>query len=142
MKRLRVRIFVGLALVAAAIQLVPVKRTNPVTRPDLEIQASVSDVLARSCFDCHSHHTSWPWYGRIAPVSWLLSHDVQEGRGKLNFSLWQQYSRETQQRLSADAVAEIDQGEMPLAMYLRLHPDARVSRPDRDRLAAWSLSLR
>lgn len=142
MNRLLVRIFVALMVVAVAIQFVPVKRTNPETNPNLEIQGSMIDVLARSCFDCHSHHASWPWYSRVAPVSWALSHHVEEGREKLNFSLWQQYSEETRRHLAAEAVVEIDQDEMPLPIHLLLHRNARISSPERDRLAAWSLSLR
>lgn len=142
MMRPLVRILVALALVIAAIQFVPVERTDPAVDSKLEVRGSVTDILVRSCFDCHSHRTSWPWYSRVAPVSWLLSHHVEEGRQRLDFSLWQQYSLEKQQRLSAEAVEEVDRNEMPLPMHLVLHPVARISGSDRERLAAWAQSLR
>ncbi len=74
-----------------------VDTSNPPVTADVPASAAVKGILRRACYDCHSNETQWPWYGRIAPVSWLLARDVREGRAELNFSTWNQYS--TQQRV-------------------------------------------
>ncbi|MBU1698651.1 MAG: heme-binding domain-containing protein [Candidatus Eisenbacteria bacterium] len=141
MKRSLVIILILLAAAAITIQLVPVNRTHPVANPDDALQGPATHILARSCFDCHSYNTTWPWYGRIAPVSWMLRRHIEEGRGKLNFSLWRQYAPEKQLYLSKEAVKEVEEGGMPLPIYLRLHPEAKISPADLDTLKAWSLSF-
>ena len=129
---------VGLAL---AIQLVPVDRSNPPVTADLDAPPAVAEVLRTSCYDCHSNETRWPWYSRVAPVSWLVAHDVEEARDRLNFSLWGSYEGKRQQRLAEKTWEEVEAGEMPPGMYLLAHADARLSDDDRAVLAAWSAAF-
>ena len=75
-----------------AIQFVPVVRENPPITAPLAAQAELAQVLERSCYDCHSNQTRWPWYASVAPVSWLVARDVDRGRHELNFSAWDGYS--------------------------------------------------
>ena len=128
-------IFVGLAIV---IQLVPVDRSNPPVTADLEAPPAVKEVLRASCYDCHSNETRWPWYSRVAPASWLVAHDVDEGRSHFNFSLWGTYETERRERLAAKIWQEIEAGEMPPKEYLLAHRDARLSDEDRAILEAWT----
>ncbi len=80
----------------------------------------VKEIAKKSCFDCHSNETFWPWYSNIAPVSWLVYSDVQEGRSIMNFSDWQ--------GMEADEIGEvIDNNIMPPAKYLLMHPNAKLS---------------
>ncbi|MCU0235233.1 MAG: heme-binding domain-containing protein [Thermoanaerobaculales bacterium] len=122
----------------SAIQLVPVERSNPPVAADIEVPEDVRSVLRASCYDCHSHETRWPWYSRVAPVSWLVARDVEEARGRLNFSLWGGYEAKRQQRLAEEIWEEVAKGEMPLPIYLLAHPDARLSPGDREVLRSWS----
>ncbi len=73
----------ALVVVLVATQLVPVDRSNPSVAADFDGPSEVATVLRASCYDCHSHETTWPWYSRVAPVSWLIAHDVEEARGHL-----------------------------------------------------------
>ena len=50
------------------------------------------NIFKRSCYDCHSNDTNWPWYSSIAPVSWSVSSHVEDGRQWLNFSIWNSYT--------------------------------------------------
>ena len=95
----------GLAVIGAAVALQFVNRpdrTNPPEDPSLTfasqqyVPATVSATLERACYDCHSNRTVWPWYSAIAPVSWLVADDVEEGRKHLNFSEWGTYTRKRQ----------------------------------------------
>jgi hypothetical protein len=139
----RILVVFGSALVglALAIQLVPEDRSNPPVMADLAAPPAVDAVLRASCYDCHSNETRWPWYSRVAPVSWLVARDVEEARDRLNFSLWGTYERKRQQRLAEEIWEEVEQGEMPPEIYLLAHADARLTEDDRAVLAAWSAAF-
>jgi hypothetical protein len=124
------------ALVVA--QLVPVERSNPAVQSDVDAPADVEAVLRRSCYDCHSNETRWPWYSRVAPVSWLVAHDVDEGRGHLNFSEWPVADFEARELELHDIEDELVRGEMPLKIYLVMHRDARLSEQERGALVQWA----
>lgn len=127
--------FGGLVLLA---QLVPVDRSNPPVEAEVEAPPEVLAVLRRSCYDCHSHEVRWPWYSYLAPVSWLVASDVAEAREHLDFSTWNRYSAEEREDLREDTFDQVAEGEMPLPLYLRLHPEARVSGAELALLRAWA----
>ena len=121
-----------------AIQLVPVSRTNPPVQSDFRGSAEVVSVLRRACYDCHSNETVWPWYSRVAPLSWVIVHDVNEGRAVLNFSTWNQLSPEKQAEAMNESWEAVAEGKMPTWYYVALHPEARLSANDQSVLRAWS----
>ncbi len=121
-----------------AFQFVPVDTTNPPVTAEIPAPADVKEILQRSCYDCHSHETRWPWYSRIAPFSWLVAHDVEEGREHLNFSEWDRLGSEDQEEAMEEVWEEVEEGEMPLWFYLPLHPEARLSKEDREILMRWA----
>lgn len=137
MKRV-VRIALAALVVALlAAQAIPVTRDNPAIEAKLETPPAIEAVLRRSCFDCHSHETRWPWYSRVAPMSWLVANHVHEGRAELNFSRWGALPAEKQQKKLAKTREEIREGEMPLFSYVLGHPEARLSAADRSLLLEW-----
>ena len=128
-----VRIGLGLVVLLLAIQLVPYGRDhrNPPLRSEPAWDSAITRDLARqACFDCHSNETQWPLYASLAPISWLVQHDVDEGRAVLNFSEWPSSSKEAR-----EAAQEVREGEMPPASYQLMHTRARLTAADRDRLA-------
>jgi Haem-binding domain len=129
---------VGLCVAFIAIQFVPVSRTNPPVQGDFRGSREVVAVLRRACYDCHSNETVWPWYSRVAPVSWVIAHDVNEGREALNFSTWNQLSAEKQAEAMKESWEEVAEGKMPTWYYVALHPEARLSANDQSVLRAWS----
>jgi hypothetical protein len=130
----------GLVLLVAlvAIQFVPVDTRNPPVTHDIPSSPVVKAVLRRACYDCHSNETGWPWYGRVAPVSWVVARDVRKGRAELNFSTWNQYSTQQQVKKLKEAWKEVAEGEMPPWLYLPAHRDARLSTGDRALLQQWA----
>lgn len=124
-----------------AMQLVPVDRSNPPVEVEIDAPAEVLEVLRQSCYDCHSHHTEWPWHARIAPVSWLVAHDAREGREHLNFSTWNRYDARDRTDAIEEIWEEVEEGEMPLWYYLPVHPDARLTTEDRTTLRRWAESV-
>ena len=125
-------------VVILGIQLIPVDREGAPPAQPLQAPAEVMGVLERSCYDCHSAETTWPWYGYVAPVSWYVAHDVAEAREHLDFSRWGLLSAPEQAKLQQEIVEEVDEGEMPLPQYLRLHAEARVTPSDREILRRWA----
>lgn len=133
-----------IALVAA--QFVPVNRDNPTFDPSKAIYAAgaapanVQSILQRSCKDCHSSETHWPWYSHVAPASWLLASDVHDGRKRMNFSEWATYT-EKRKEDKQDAICDmVSQNEMPPWQYTLIHRDAVLSQQDRDTLCQWAKS--
>lgn len=130
-------ILIAIAALAAA-QLVPVSRQNPPVQQEVPAPPQVREVLRRSCYDCHSNETRWPWYSRVAPVSWLVAYDVRHARGHANFSTWDKYDEKKRADILDDIWEEVRDHEMPLFYYLPLHPKARLSDADRELLHQWT----
>jgi mono/diheme cytochrome c family protein len=128
----------GLVLVAVAIQLIPVSRTNPPALADLNAPAEVKAILKASCYDCHSNETVWPWYSRVAPVSWLVASDATEGRSKFNFSDWNTYTSGRKAGILDHMVREVRRGDMPPWYYTIKHRDAKLTPDKRTTLETWA----
>jgi uncharacterized membrane protein YgcG len=144
------KIVAGLAFLGVigfiVIQFVPVNETNPpvVSEPKWD-SPQTKALVERACYDCHSNETKWTWYSKVAPVSWYVTHDVNEGRAALNFSEWgvnkgeggegregggseEGEGREGGGREGADEIPEvISKGKMPPGQYLLMHPEARLT---------------
>lgn len=120
----------GLLLLAQAI---PYGRAHAHKRPTRSVRfdsASTRVLVADACADCHSYETKWRWYSNIAPASWLVQHDVDDGRTSLNFSTW------NRPQPSVDEVAEaVLSGSMPPVQYKVAHPAARLTKAERRQLA-------
>ena len=120
------------------IQFIPVKRTNPASISEIDAPADVKAIFRNSCFDCHSNETVWPWYSYVAPASWLLVSDVNEGRENLNFSNWGNLDRSKQTKLREEIWEEIREERMPLWQYRILHPGSKLSQEQKNLIRNWS----
>jgi hypothetical protein len=116
-----------------AIQLVPVPaRANPPVQAHIQWDSLETEQLVKdTCYDCHSNETVWPWYSYIAPVSWLVAQDVEEGREKLNFS--EQSANDIE---SEELIEEVEEGGMPLPNYIVMHPNAKLTDKQKAHLIA------
>ena len=123
-------VFVGLQFVSTP----AMPKTSASAAPAaLAIDPQVGAIFDRSCHDCHSSRTKWPWYSHVAPVSWIVSKDVSKARGMLNFSEWADAPGD--RRLICDAVSS---REMPLPMYTLMHQGAKLSQQDVDLICKWA----
>ena len=132
----------GLALATAflLLQLKQPTRTNPPVESEINAPAEIAAILERSCYDCHSHETDWPWYAYVSPVSWWVVEHVEHARGDLNFSQWPLLDFEELEHNFREIDEQIAKGEMPLKSYLILHPGARLSDEEKDALRRWARS--
>ena len=139
-KRLKQSALVLVGLLAAA-QLIRPDRTNPPVDATRTIAAApgtpsgLSAVLDRSCRDCHTNRTVWPWYSRVAPVSWLMAYGVKKGRDIVNFSEWAAYPPEKQRSLLTASCADVKAGKMP-GVYTVVDSSTRLSPQDIETICA------
>jgi hypothetical protein len=138
MKITATRVLLALAALLVLAQLVPVNRSNPAVEGEVPAPPEVRAILERSCYDCHSRKTRWPWYSRVAPFSWLVAYDVAEAREHLDFTAWDHYDAKDRRKHLDEAWEEVEEGEMPLWFYLPLHPDARLGDEDLEILRRWA----
>jgi hypothetical protein len=131
-------VIVAGCFVAVLIQFIPVQKSNPPVIAEISAPEEVSRILKRSCYDCHSNETRWPWYSKIAPVSWLVVSDVSDGREHMNFSYWKNLSTDQQDVLKANIRKEIAADEMPLFIYKLGHPDAKLSENEKEIIQQWA----
>ena len=107
-----------------------------------QIDPETVAMVRRACQNCHSEEAEWPWYSHIAPVSWLLAHDVQQARSHMNLSHWQDYSTNDRLRLLSAMGSAVRNREMPVARYVLLHPEARLTDAERQKIYQWTRSER
>ena len=139
-KKLKVVVFV-LIVIFLLLQFTNPARTNPPVKRDciasLNPPADVAASLRAACYDCHSHETKWPLYSRIAPSSWLVVADVNEGRKNFNLSEWPEEPARAAKKL--DRINEVvDSREMPPKKYTALHPEARLTEEQRKAVMDWT----
>ena len=113
-------------------QLIPYGRDHanpPVVAEPAWVHPATRQLAQRACFDCHSNETRWPWYAQVAPISWWLQREVEQGRRALNLSEW------TATASAHRAGETVMDGEMPPRSYLADHPEAQLTEAERDELA-------
>lgn len=118
--------------------------TNPpiVAGQTLEDKTAVPEpvkaIFKKSCNDCHTNLTEYPWYSKIQPSAWFLKDHIDEGRRKLNFSTWGTYDSGKQRRKLAEVCEEIQAKEMPLPSYLWVHWDAKLTEAEIKTICDWT----
>jgi hypothetical protein len=130
-------VMVLLLLAFLGIQFIDTPNTNPPVKGEIQIPPEIRIILKKSCYDCHSNETNWPWYGKVAPVSWLIIDDVSSGRKHLNFSEWSKYSSSQRDRKLKDILEQINEDEMPMKSYTFLHPNSSLDFKQKTAIQKW-----
>ena len=136
--------FPAMVVVFALLQLANPARTNPPLPPGGDIAATnppppeITALLHAACYDCHSYETKWPWYSHIAPASWLVVGDVNDGRERLNLSDWPHALPERAAKRLDRISEEVGYKEMPPGKYTLMHPPARLTENQRQQLIQWA----
>jgi hypothetical protein len=134
-------IFAALLACFGLLQLTNPARTNPPVVSDMMATNAppppVAALFRAACYDCHSHETKWPWYSHVAPASWLVVNDVNEGRHHLNLSDWPDAHPDWQVRRLENMSDQIQSGDMPPKKYAAIHADARLTASQRKEMAGW-----
>jgi hypothetical protein len=141
----RLKWIFGIVIAAfALLQLFNPPRTNPPVAPGHDLFATnppppqIAATLRGACYDCHSYETTWPWYSRVAPVSWWIAGHINDGRERLNFSEWPHDDAKRAARKLNDISGAVRDGDMPWPSYARIHKPARLTDEQRNELADWA----
>lgn len=137
-------ILIGVGIFFAILQFVgPTRPAVSLENPEdlmqsTEISQDISVMLETACYDCHSMETQYPWYSHIAPVSWFLYGHIDHGREELNFSDWASMDKRSKLKALKDIQEEVEQKEMPMNSYIRMHKEAELTDAQREALVAWA----
>jgi Haem-binding domain len=140
------RLLLGFGVLLLLIQFVRLNRSAPEYDESLsmasntELTPQVEAIFDRSCNDCHSEETVWPWYSEVAPISWLLIDHVKEGRDEFSTPAFGSYSPKRASRKLKEICEQVEAGEMPLRTYEWLHPKSALSDSDVEALCNWTKS--
>ena len=104
---------------------------------DRLVPEDIRIIVKRSCYDCHSNETTYPWYANVAPISWWIKGHVNDARKLINFSEWENYSNEEKARKLMNSVAYIKPDQMPLSSYVSQHPEAKLTTKNKKVLMDW-----
>ena len=142
------RIAVILLVILIGIQFIrPEKNIAPAPFPNniavvSSLPDSVSNILKKSCYDCHSNNTQYPWYSSFQPVSGWLNHHIEEGKDEVNFDEFATYKIGRQYRKLLEIKEQLEKDEMPLSSYTLIHKDAKLNEVEKKLLIDWAESAR
>lgn len=142
------KILIALLFIFIIIQFIrPAKnQSSEIAADDISkhftVPQNVQMILQRSCNDCHSNNTHYPWYSNIQPVYWWLQKHINDGKKELNFSTFASYTPKRQVHKLNETIEQIKSGEMPLNSYLWIHHDAKLNTTDQKALTDWATTLK
>lgn len=137
------KILIVLVVLLILIQFFRIDKVNPPVNPGMdfltikETPQNTASLIRNACYDCHSNETKYPWYSNFQPVGWFLKDHIDEGRKKLNFSLFATYEPKRQAHKLHEAAEVTENGEMPMDSYLIGHPEAQITDEERKILADY-----
>ncbi len=142
------KIIYGIVILLVIIQFIPINHSVPeqitadhfyeATQPSPSVKATMD----AACMDCHSFNTTYPWYSRVAPLSWWIQDHINEGREHLNFAVWNTYSDKKKDHKLEELIEEVKEHEMPLDSYTWMHDEAKLTDEQRNELINWVTELR
>lgn len=130
---MKAKILSAVAIAAVVMQFIPYGKNHvnpPVVSEPKWDSPRTKELFTSACANCHSNQTTYPWYSNVAPISWLIERDVQEGRALLNVSVWGVQKKNE----GGEAAKEVREGEMPPLYYLPTHPEAKLSKSQKQEL--------
>ncbi|MGB1248527.1 MAG: heme-binding domain-containing protein [Chitinophagales bacterium] len=141
------KIGIAVIIILLIIQFFRIDKTNPSSDVASDIFSNhvaseeIRTIVKNACYDCHSNETVYPWYSNIAPVSWWMKRHIDNGREKLNFSLWGEASVEDQAHMIYESVEMLEKNWMPILSYKLTHSEGRLSEEERNMVIDWLESL-
>lgn len=142
------KILIGLLITLVLIQFI-----RPAKNQSLELSANdishvyavppaINDIFKKSCNDCHSNNTVYPWYSNLQPVAWWLENHVNDGKRHFNFSEFASYTQKKQHHKLEEFIEMVKEEEMPFNSYTWLHKEAILSTEEKLAISSWADNLR
>jgi heme-binding protein len=134
--------------VFVGIQFIPTNRnqSDEILETDFaktfNVPSDIQNLFEKSCYDCHSNNTNYPWYNKIQPASWFLEKHVKEGKKELNFSEFGANSKRKQRSKLKSIISQIRDDEMPMLSYTLIHRGTKLSNSEKELIINWVTKLR
>lgn len=109
---------------------------NDITKT-VAVPNEVQGILEKSCYNCHSNNTDYPWYAYVQPLHWYLDDHIEKGKAELNFNEFNSYSSRRQMNKLRAIGSSLKEGTMPLPSYTLLHSNAILSKKEKALLMSW-----
>ncbi len=144
MKKILKVIVIVLFIGFVVLQFFGIDKTNPpinqaeTLEATTQVPENLQAIFKRSCDDCHTNKSVYPWYANITPISWQVAHHIEDGRKHLNFSVWQTYEDKKKRRKLGEVCEEVENGAMPDNQYLWIHWDAILTAEDKKIICDWT----
>lgn len=119
---------------------ISIDKSNSNIAKALNLPDSVNKIFMKSCYDCHSNHSNYPWYASIQPLSIWLNHHIEEGKEELNFSEFTGYEKNKQIKKLEEINEVVNEGEMPLKSYTLIHRNASLNELEKKAVIMWAQS--
>ena len=132
-----IKYLIGTFLVIQLIQVDIDTTTKADKSLEIKAPARVMEILKRSCYDCHSYEVKLPWYAKVSPFSWTIAQHVDLGRKWVNFSIWNSYTDEQKDKKLNELYKAVYKA-MPLEGYMKMHPEAHLTKDDRNYIRKWT----
>jgi mono/diheme cytochrome c family protein len=129
------KLLIVLVIIFVGIQFIPVERTNPPVKSEIDAPADVKAIFKKACYNCHSNETNWVWYTKVAPASFLAVKDVQDGRRHLNFSEW---NINKEAKAKENIWDEVREEQMPPWQYKIFHSESKLTQEEKNILRNWA----
>ncbi len=101
------------------------------------VSKQVQGILEKSCYNCHSNNTDYPWYAYIQPLHWYLNDHIEKGKAELNFNEFDSYSSRRKLNKLRAIESSLEEGTMPLPSYSLIHRKAILSDAEKTLLLRW-----
>ena len=137
MKKVIFYLLIFVLIIFIIIQFIPVSFENPPVKQEIDAPDKVISILRDNCYDCHSNLTKWPWYNKIAPISWVIKRDVNSGRSNINFTEWDKY-KSIENTIKEMIVEAVNEKRMPPLMYRLGHPSSKITKDELKILQDWA----
>lgn len=138
------KILIAIVIILALLQFVRQEKNQQGVyglnhiKASVEVPEEVDKLLTRSCYDCHSNSTHYPWYTAVQPFGIWIQHHVDEGKAELNFSEFATYSPKRKAHKMEEVAEMLEANEMPLGSYTLIHKEAVLSEAEKQLLVEWA----
>ena len=142
------KILIFLLIVFVGIQFIPTSHNQSTETLEtdvtkfFDVPQNIQALLKKSCNDCHSNNTNYPWYSKIQPGGWFLEKHIKEGKKELDFSDFGSYSKRKLKSKLKSIISQIRDDKMPMTSYTILHCNAKLSENEKKELMDWATNLR
>ncbi len=106
---------------------------TPAATPETE---AAKAVIGAKCIMCHSKNPALPFYAKIIGAEIFIQKHVQEGTGMMN--LQELLAGTSTDKWAYDRLEHtITSQKMPIASYLTLHWNGKLTQPEQKTLLEW-----